>query len=106
METLATIAIWGVLAGSMLGLVAHIRAPSEARGRLRRFFLKYGSMSCILMTAPLAMMAAQQALTTAAVAMGLIAFVPLVAGVVMEVLCRASGGDQTTSEALSSRGDR
>ena len=99
METLATIAIWGVLGGSMIGLAAHIKAPSEVRGRLRRLLLKYGSTSCILMTAPQAMMAGQQSLTRLAVTLGLIAFVPLVAGMVMALLHRASGGDQTTSRA-------
>ncbi len=99
METLATIAIWGVLCGSMIGLVAHIKAPTEVRDRIRRLFLKYGSTSCILMTAPQAMMAGQQSLTRVAVTLGLIAFVPLVAGMVMKLLHRASGGDQTTNRA-------
>ena len=99
MENLATIAIWGVLCGSMIGLVAHIKAPTEVRDRIRRLFLKYGSTSCILMTAPQAMMAGHQSLTRVAVTLGLIAFVPLVAGMVMELLHRASGGDQTTSRA-------
>ncbi len=96
MSAIGTIGIWAVLVGAIVGAYLHNRAPRSARTRVERLCLRFGVFASLFMAVPIAITSDRPSSFVAVVALGLIAAVPLVAGVVMRALGWASGGSKTS----------
>lgn len=86
MSALATVFVWGVVAGLLAGVVLHSKVPGELRSRVERMTLRWGATGVALMSAPYTIMKDIPANRPAEIALGLIVAIPLVTGTVMYLL--------------------
>ncbi|MBL0143763.1 MAG: hypothetical protein IPP91_17070 [Betaproteobacteria bacterium] len=82
MNVLETIGVWGVVAGLILGLLAHINLSPEIRAKVKRQCLRTGMGAPLVFGAPLLNLDRPSA-APAMIAIGLIVAIPMVVGVVL-----------------------